>query len=363
MTKLPIIILVSISIGILLQGTFNTLIHLDLSPQVEIEGGMTAFGYGAPPAAVTEKEGNHHMCSKLLQQFRDDEIEIAKKEGKVNFRRAFVTISRGLPQSFYVSTHDGEIDSVRASIMRYQLYYETYLSKIIATTYEKKKADGKETIFLDVGANIGWFSLVAAAHGATKVYSFEPNKQNTIRFCESLSLNGYLQDDFIIPVPKGVGNKEDTRELYSVAQGNPGSFSFQKPFKNAFVVGTMEITTLDVFAEEHGWFDTKPSIPIFKLDVEHFEMEVMEGATRLLNSGIIESIAMELKPAHSKKVKSKICSLLLGAGYEFFMHGGYKGPNIEVKINYTNSSELVSDLQAKKYKENVLFRLKRVETR
>jgi len=231
------------------------------------------------------------------------------------------------------------------------------LTTIIAEVFEEKKKSGKKSIMLDVGANIGWFSLVAAAHGASKVYSFEPNLQNTIRLCESLALNGWL-GDFVVPISKGVGMVEEERDLYAIDSTNPGSFSFDKDAGNYNVVGTMKITTLDSFAERHGWFVSKPSIAFFKLDVEHFERQVIEGAEKLLKSGLIENIEMELTPNHSEETKSKIVKHLFDGGYKFAMHGAWLGPSDIVTTNYTDWKDLVKDFQEEKYQENVLFRQK-----
>jgi len=136
-------------------------------------------------------------CKELLKKFRQDEIEVAKttqvKQDNItkekNFKRTFGVITK-TAKPFYISTHDGEIDSVRASIMKKRKYYESALTKRVAEVFEEKVQKNESSLFLDVGTNIGWFSLVAVAHGASKVYSFEPNLQNTIRFCESLSMNG-----------------------------------------------------------------------------------------------------------------------------------------------------------------------------
>jgi hypothetical protein len=97
------------------------------------------------------------------------------------------------------------------------------LTIIVSETFDKKKAKGKQSIFLDVGTNIGWFSLVAAAHGATKIYSFESSLLNTVRFCESLSLNGWSSGDLITPVSKGAGNMEEVRKLYAISH-NPSLY-------------------------------------------------------------------------------------------------------------------------------------------
>ena len=297
-------------------------------------------------------------CSYLLKKFKADEIEEAKREGEVNFRRSFVTITKDVPHPFYVSTHDKQIDRVRASIMTHHMYYESALTSLIADTFVKARDEGREAIFLDVGANIGWFSLVAAAHGASKVYSFEPNLQNTIRFCESLRLNGWADGDLVVPVTKGVGRVEERRELRASPKNlnNPGAYSFNK---DGPVVAVMNITTLDLFSERHGWFDLRPSIGCFKLDVEYFEQEVIEGAEKLLKSRIIEMIAMELKPDHTEDAKLKICTILMDAGYELVMHGASKGPNKVVGKKYQHPSDLVKDFQGGMYKENVLFRLKK----
>jgi hypothetical protein len=171
-------------------------------------------------------------------------------------------------------------------------------------------------------------------------------------------LNGWGAGDLVIPIAKGVGRVEENKTLYgSAGNKNPGAFSFSES-RSGDAIGEMEITTLDAFAERHGWFESRTSIGVFKLDVEYFELEVMEGAEKLLRSRIIELIAMELKPDHTKDAKFKICKLLLDSGYELWMHGGWPGPSKEVKTKYTNPSDLVEDFQAGKFKENVLFRLR-----
>ena len=321
--------------------------------------------------AITTADPEAVDCSELLMKFRADEIEVAKKtnNSNVHFRRSFVTLAQdpediGL-KPFYVSTHDKEVDSVRASIMEYNFYYERKLTSRILRVFLAKQRAGEESIFLDVGANIGWFSLVAAAHGATKVYSFEPNLQNTIRFCESLTLNGWDSGDLVMPIAKGVGRVEEKKKLYGDPRvQNPGSYSFNENLLDKslpvekILVGEMEITTLDAFAERHNWFETKPSIAFFKLDVEYFELQVLQGAKKLLNSRMVEMIAMELKHNQPKEEKYQILEILLDAGFEFWMHGAWMGPNKEVKTEYTNATKLVEDFEAKMFDVNVLFRLR-----
>lgn len=320
-------------------------------------------------------------CTELLAKFRADEIESAKNKEDRDYRRSYVAINLDTDKPFYVSTHDPKIDSVRGQIIQDRRYYEFELTKRVVEIFEGKRAKGEECIMLDVGANIGWFSLVAAAHGASKVYSFEPNLQNSVRFCESLSLNRWLHDDrsqdHVLPIAKGVGTLEEVNTMYATSSilNNPGSFTFQKEKAYFFnhidehnntvkvpsVIGEMQMTTLDLFAKRHGWFDSKPCIALFKLDVEYFELEVLQGAEKLLKSNVIETIAMELKEEYPKVRKSNIIELLYSSGYEIYKHGRWMGPKIDIETVYENWQDLVEDIQNNKYGENVMFRLQSIK--
>jgi FkbM family methyltransferase len=303
-------------------------------------------------------------CTQILDKFRADEIEVTKTNGENLFQRSFATVTK-TEKPFYVATHDTKIDGVRSAIMKYQWYYERQLTARVAEIFDEKSAHGEESIMLDVGANIGWFSLVAAAHGATKVYSFEPNLQNTVRFCESLSLNRWLHDDrsrdVVIPIQKGVGSENGMKKLYAhkASHRNPGAYSFSDEYKGERVLDEIDITTLDSFAERHGWFvGDKPTIALFKVDVEGLELQVLEGAKQLLGSKLIEKIAMEIQKKQTNEIKTEVIKTLHQAGYELYLHGEWMGPWQKVKKSYQGWEDLASDFHNNTYNENVMFRLR-----
>lgn len=300
-------------------------------------------------------------CTGLLTMFRAGKIDAMKNKGGFNYKKSYATLTN-TDKPFYAAMHDKKIDKVRASTFEDGYYYERQLTNRVAEIFDEKSAQGQESIMLDVGGNIGWFSLVAAAHGATKVYTFEPNLQNTVRFCEALSLNRWLHDDrskdVVIPVNKGASNHNGQEKFYETKPNNPGSFSFAKLRGDAKVMGELDLTTLDSFAERHGWFELKPNIALFKLDVEQYEPEVLEGADKLLKARLIEKIAMELKPKHTVDAKRKIIRSLVDAGYELYMHGNFLGPSQNVTKVYSGWEDLVEDVINETYKENVMFRLR-----
>ena len=169
-------------------------------------------------------------------------------------------------------------------------YYETGITdqfkQILGNTTEKG-------LVVDIGMNIGWFSLWSRAQGHT-VAAFEPNPIMHTRVCESLVLNNWHEDESVKIFPYGLGGEEATLNL--TTGNNPGSSSFHedrlaKKFRNTMPV---RVVTLDSIAIQEGWlsFDAPP-IHLMKVDVEGYEPFVFRGGMELVNSGKVENIIME----------------------------------------------------------------------
>jgi hypothetical protein len=125
------------------------------------------------------------------------------------------------------------------------------------------------------------------------------------------------------------------------------------------VVGEIELITLDAFAESMGWFDTKPMIAFFKLDVEGFEPQIIYGGKKLFEHRLVEFLSVEIKPKQTlHRDKRDIIKIMLENGYDLYMHGTYLGPNNIVTKSYTHYKELLSDISSRVYGENLLFRKK-----
>jgi len=298
-------------------------------------------------------------CRAFLLQYRAGNVTDMERPDP--WEKSYVTRTT-TPKPFYWSLHSPELDKARASSWEKGQFYEKLLTKEISRTFDEKSERNEESIFLDVGGNVGWFSLVAAAHGASKVYMFEPNPVNLVRVCESLSLNDWLRDDrgrdVFVPILKGVSDKVSTQKLYQTDPANPGKHSFSTRHRHNDVVGEFDLVTLDSFAERHGWFDSRPSVGFFKLDVEGYEPRVVAGAQKLFESGIVDLFGMELKRKILESKKHAMMRVLFEAGYELYKHGGYDGPRKVIRTKYENYTALVEDIVRGKYDENLLFRRK-----
>jgi tRNA G37 N-methylase Trm5 len=84
--------------------------------------------------------------------------------------------------------------------VRMRLHFDSKLAQAIyCDEFERKERQFLNTflrqgdVFVDVGANIGLFSLVAARHvgQSGKVYAFEPTANIYDRLCENVQLNQF----------------------------------------------------------------------------------------------------------------------------------------------------------------------------
>jgi len=135
---------------------------------------------------------------------------------------------------------------------------------------------------LDIGANVGFYSLVLAAAG-WNVTAFEPMAKNTDLIEATLCANPALQQRITLN-KFGLGPKDEHCVIIS-GDDNLGDGVSQcgadaeKPVKAGYSKrGTMDIRRLDdVLLQQHV-----SQVDFVKMDVEGFECQVMEGGQSLL---------------------------------------------------------------------------------
>lgn len=164
------------------------------------------------------------------------------------------------------------------------VYSEYYITQYLLNHLEIKKDD----IILDIGANIGWYSLVLGSVTKSTVLAFEPDKQNFMLLQDNISLNNCSG---IKAYNKAVSDHEGVLTLHLYKGYNTGRHSFIKQ-KNS--VGTLEvpIIELDSFLETQGYGD-RP-IKLLKIDIEGYEMTALHKAHKTL--ALTEWILTEFSP-------------------------------------------------------------------
>lgn len=194
---------------------------------------------------------------------------------------------------FRISLHDKEYDPVRWNIMTEGKYYEDGVHERFVEILEHHPTS---SYVLDVGANIGYYTLLSSALGHN-VISFEPNPANILRLCDSLRLNDWSHND--VYIFQNAVSDVHGEEMKLIAPKNPGQ-AFLKPIDEDGNVQIDEhtaktkVVSLDKFAEEQGWFDRNDfEIVLLKVDVEGKEPQVISGAPRLLSSGLVKNVLTE----------------------------------------------------------------------
>jgi len=246
---------------------------------------------------------------------------------------------------FQVSVHHRNFDHVRWSIMKHGRYYEKDLERIWRQVLRDATASkpGKPIRVLDVGGNIGYFSLVSLAMGPNVVVdTFEPNPVNHLRMCESLELNGWLNDDDSEEKPRArlhaAGVSDSIEHLGFFVPRNPGAARFY-PLNDPFLAdknySVLPLVTLDAFAESQGWVENDGEnldyIAILKIDVEGLDSEVLRGARKLLAENRARNVFMEVfKRSTVERQKGReSLEMLVEAGYKLAGWGLWQGPGLK----------------------------------
>lgn len=128
-------------------------------------------------------------------------------------------------------------------------------------------------VVLDIGANVGFYSCLAASHGK-RVLAFEPAPRNLKFLYQNLWSNGFSSVEVF---PLGLGHKPGLTPIY----GYGGISSFVPGWAQApeRPVGLAPITTLDLVTANR-FPDERILI---KMDVEGFERDILAGADEMLN--------------------------------------------------------------------------------
>lgn len=144
---------------------------------------------------------------------------------------------------------------------------------------------------LDIGANLGLFSLAMAKAGFSEIHSFEPIPETHSKFLENIKLNPDIAER-ILPRRLGVGAKRGNVNFIvnptSPGQSKIATSGFVSPDQCCEI--SCEIVTLDSYLNGNNL----GRILLLKMDVEGFEADVLKGGGEFLKSGHVDFIYSEV---------------------------------------------------------------------
>ena len=171
-------------------------------------------------------------------------------------------------------------DSLRLSVAR--------LYEPVATTLFETEVRAGQTV-LDLGANIGYFTLILARRVGPegRVIAFEPDPTNFALLERNVAANGYAN---VSPVRRAVWSLTTPLHLF-LSDDNRGDHRAYDTAEGRRSVTIDAVRVDDYFGED------PPRIDWIKMDVQGSELHALRGMRRVLENSPTVTIVTEFWPA------------------------------------------------------------------
>jgi len=216
-------------------------------------------------------------------------------------------------------------------------YIRSHGKENLTTQIFKRVVEEGHTV-VDIGANIGYFTLLAArlVGKKGKVYAFEPEPRNYSILLKNIALNGY---ENVAPMPKAVSNTAGIVRLYlsskDIGAHTIRQYHDKKQFdeKESGEFVEVESVTLDEFFD-----DKKRPIDVIKMDIEGAEMAALLGMDRVIRENKNLKMFIEFYPSAIKEMgyppEELVDKLLNGYGFSIIAIDELRMPSNQcLKIN------------------------------
>ena len=257
---------------------------------------------------------------KILLRYREQQNEFCDKKGKY-LREEFedqlkIANVSYLSQSYKMYVYKKN-DTVSSQILQMGNWEEDETSNLLTalTFYSSIKQLKREEIYvLDIGSNIGWYTLFLAKYGYN-ILSFDVSNVNNYILKKNYCLNRELN---ITIINKGLYSDEKICDLY-VNTSNLGDglvfCDYQENLNNLNKTGAALLTKLSNFES----FLLKKNLALIKIDVEGSEGKAIEGGIKLITKHHVPFIFLEFCPQNLIKHGTDPRQFL-----KLFMKNGYK---------------------------------------
>lgn len=202
-------------------------------------------------------------------------------------------VTRLIPD--YLSIPEGKLllnkkDAVTSVSIAFGIYEQFEIAVF------KKNLRGRMKV-IDVGANIGYYSMIASKHIGPNgvVYAFEPDQENYDLLKQNINLNNLSN---VKPYQLALSNKTGEETLY-LSSYNKGDHRLYQPENANRKTVTINATTLDDFCHQQQL----QKIDIIKIDVQGAEGLVLEGMKTVIRNNPKLTIFSEFFPRGIRATK------------------------------------------------------------
>jgi FkbM family methyltransferase len=211
------------------------------------------------------------------------------------------------------------------------------------TSFLSKLPFEQNDVILDIGANIGWYSVVlkkSIKHDVT-IFAFEPEPKNFDLLKKNIQCNDMKG---IHPINKAVAEQSGHATLFLYSSKNSGRHSLLNVNPQTKMSIEVETVNIEDFLRINKVdFDR---IKLIKIDIEGYEVLALKGATTLLSK--IPFMFLEYSPTLMLKAgqdPGSFIQWLSGFGFNFYKVDGeqMKARTVEhlAALEYTEDLFLV----------------------
>ena len=198
----------------------------------------------------------------------------------------------------------------------------------------------KDAVLWDIGANVGVFSLYAAAKTGCPVLAFEPAAANFHVLARNIALNGLADriSAYCLALSRDtcLGVLNLASEAMGASLSQFGAAGDKSPWHSGPIASSHGMLgfTIDRFIE---LFD--PPFPRhIKIDVDGLELPILEGASQTLRNDRLQSVMLELSLIHDHERQHGI-RMMEEAGLRLVSCGEPQSFNGEVSANHCFSRQ------------------------
>lgn len=160
--------------------------------------------------------------------------------------------------------------------------------------------------FVDAGANIGLYTIIAAKklEKNGRVFAFEPSSINFKKLLENVELNRYRN---VVCVQAALSHREEQRDFVISLDGFGAHNSLACPTRgNNFGKESVSCIPWEKFSSENG---LNGKITLMKIDVEGWELNVLTGGEKIFSQDNAPDVLIEFTEANAQSAGLS-CQLL-----------------------------------------------------
>ena len=177
---------------------------------------------------------------------------------------------------------------------------------------------GERDCFIDLGANEGYFSIIASncVGAAGRVYCIEPQARLWPVIVQNASANSLSN---ICIIPYGVSNLTGWADITLYPSLNTGASSLVSSYRSKiYPKQRIRLVQLDELIEQYEITEVK----LMKIDIEGYEINALKSALKSLRDKTIKNIIVEIHPEQLRHLGQSVDEL-----YELLMNNGYQYQN------------------------------------